>query len=312
MASRSQKAAKPVIGFLSSQSPDAFKDAMAAFHQGLKQAGYVEGDNVVVEHDWARGQQERLKEQTADLVHRRVNLIAAFGGAGTALMAKSATKEIPILFVSGFDPIKVGLTEKLDELRRPSGNLTGVHVTTTELGSKRLEVLRELMPKVGTIGLLVNPKGVVAEIEAKAMGEATRRAGLQLQLAKASTKDEFNEVFETLANAEANALLISADPYFTTHRKQLVALAARQALPTIYPWREYAAAGGLTSYGPSLSNAYRQVGIYAGMILNGSKPSTLPVLQPTSLELVINLKTARKLGIEVPPLLLTRADEVIE
>jgi putative ABC transport system substrate-binding protein len=312
MALQRRKTATPVIGFINSQSPAAFKRALIAFHRGLKQIGLIEGRNVDVVHKWADGDQGRLRKHTAELVRRRVDLIAAFGGAGTALAAKAATSEIPILFVSGFDPVKVGLVEPLDKLGRPTGNLTGMHLTTTELGSKRLEVLRELMPAATTIALMVNPKGIVHEVEANAMQNATHSAGLQLHVAKASAKSHFKEVLATSIEAGAAALLVSADPHFTTHRAEFVALAARHKMPTIYPWREYAEAGGLISYGPSLSNAYRQIGVYAGMILDGAKPSDLRVLKPALLELVINLRTAKKLGLEVPPMLLARADEVIE
>jgi putative tryptophan/tyrosine transport system substrate-binding protein len=312
MARPARTMTMPVIGFLSSQSPEAFKQALAAFHQGLKQTGYVEGENVAVEHDWAMGQQEQLKEQTADLVRRGVALIAAFGGAGTGLMAKAATKDIPIVFTSGFDPIKVGLVDKLDKRGRASGNLTGVHLATTEFGSKRLEALHELMPKAETIALLVNPKGIVHKIETTAMEAAAHSAKLQLHVARASDKSQFKDVFEAAVKAGAGGLLLSADPYFTANRMDLVALAARHAMPAVYPWREYVEVGGLMSYGPNLPNVYRQVGIYAGMILKGAKPAELPVQRSTTFDLVINLKTAKALDLDVPPLLLARADEVLE
>jgi putative tryptophan/tyrosine transport system substrate-binding protein len=313
MTLQKSKQAMPVIGFLSSQSPQAFKQALDAFHHGLKQTGYTDGGNITLEHEWARGEQDRLRELTADLVRRQVAVIAAFGGAGTALIAKAATATIPIVFLSGFDPVKLGVIDSLDKDRHPNGNLTGVHLTTTELGSsKRLGALRDLLPAVEKIALLVNSKGIVADIEVSAMENATRAAGLRLHVAKASAKSQFEAVLESLVEAGAQALLLSADPYFTTHRAQLVGLAARHAIPAVYPWREYPAAGGLMSYGPSLPNAYRQIGVYAGMILDGAKPSDLPLLQSTTLEMVINLKTAKKLALEVPPMLLARADEVIE
>ena len=214
--------------------------------------------------------------------------------------------------MSGFDPIKVGNIDALDKLRRPTGNLTGVHLTTTELGSKRLGVLRDLMLKVETIALLVNQRASLQKSKRKPWRTATHSAGLQLHVAKASTTSHFKDVFETAVKAGAGALLLSADPYFTANRKQLVTLAARHRLPTIYPWHQYPTAGGLMSYGPSLTNAYRQIGVYAGMVLKGAKPSDLPLLQSTTLELVINLKAAKKLGLEVPSMLLARADEVIE
>ncbi len=307
-----KKETMPVIGFLSSQSPEAFKQALTAFHHGLKQTGFVEGKNVAVEHDWAMGQPDQLKELTAELVRRRVALIAAFGGAGTGLMAKTATEDIPIVFTSGFDPIKVGLVDKLDKLGRPSGNLTGVHLATTEFGLKRLEALRDLLPDAATIALLVNSNGIVHKIEAEAMEGATRSAKLKLHLAKASSESQFEDVFDGATKAGAGGFLLSADPYFTANRKQLVALAARHAMPAVYPWREYVEAGGLMSYGPNLGNVYRQVGIYAGMILKGAKPAELPVRRSTTFDLVINLKAAKALRLEIPPLLLARADEVLE
>jgi len=307
MAVQKRKKSVPVISFLSSQASKPFKAAAAAFREGLEQGGCTEGEHFNIEHQCADGSRDRLKEMAADVVRRQVAVIAAFGGAGTALRAKEQTDKIPILFVSGFDPVKVKL---LDKNRRPS-NITGVHVLTTELCSDRLKLLQELLPKAKTLATLVNPSGVVHEDEAKELGKAARAAGRRLIVLQAEDKSGLDAEFKRSKKEGAEGLVVSADPFFTSSRDQIVALAARHEIPVVYPWSEYVLAGGLMSYGPNLTNAYRRVGVYAAMILKGAKPADLPVLQPSSLKLVINLKTARKLDFEVPHMLLARANEVV-
>jgi putative ABC transport system substrate-binding protein len=297
----------PVIGYLSSYSP--LNPFVAGFRQGLSEAGYVEGQNVAIEYRWAEGHYDRLPALAADLVDRKVGVIAASGGDLSSRAAKSATSRIPIVSIIGGDPIEAGLVASLT---RPGGNLTGVSFLDVELTSKRLELLTELVPRANVIALLENPSDPNAERIMRDAQEAARTKGVQLLILKASTESEIDAAFATLVQPRAGALLVGADPFFLTQREQLVALASRHAVPAIYSLRDFAASGGLISYGTSLTAVYRQVGVYVGKILNGAKPADLPVQQPTKFELVINLKTAAALGLTVPQSILARADEVIE
>lgn len=307
-AARAQQKAMPVIGVLNTGSPSASSRPMGAFRQGLSEAGYVEGQNVAIEYRWAEGHYDRLPALAADLVGRKVDLIMA-SSPPSALAAKSATSTIPIVFRGGADPVGDGL---IVSLARPGGNLTGVSFVADELTAKRLELLSELVPRAGVIALLVNPNNASAERVIRDVQEAARTKGLQLHVLKAGSESEIDTAFASLVQLHADALVVGADPFLSSRREQLVALASRSAVPSIYAWREFAASGGLISYGASLTAAYRLVGIYAGKILKGAKPADLPVEQPTKFELVINRKAAKALGLEVPPTLVVRADEVIE
>jgi putative tryptophan/tyrosine transport system substrate-binding protein len=303
---RAQRKATPVIGFLGIGSPGPVAPSVAAFRQGLSETGYVEGQNVAIEYHWAKGSPDRLPALAADLVGRKVDVIVTQGGILPARAAKDATSTIPIVFTGG-DPVEQGLVASF---ARPGGNLTGFTFFLVELVPKRLELLSELVPKARVIALLVNPRtpnSWLGEVQ-----QAALTKGVQLPILKAGTESEIDAVFASLVELHAGALLIGPDPFFNDRREQLVALASRHALPTSYEWRESVVAGGLISYGPSLTAAYRQVGIYAGRILKGEKPADLPVQQPTTFELVVNLKTAKALGLTVPPSILARADEVIE
>ena len=308
LAARAQLKAMPVIGFLSSRSPAESAPLVAAFRQGLSETGYVEGQNVAIEYRWAEGSYDRLPALAADLVGRKVDLIATSGGPLSALAAKNTTSTIPIVFVTG-DPVEDGLVASL---ARPGGNLTGVSIMVIELTPKRFELLFELIPQARAIALLVNPNSPEAEPEIQDVQEAARAKGVRVPILKAAAEAEIDAAFASLVQQRAGALVVGADPFFNTRRDQLVALAARYAIPTIYYAREFAASGGLISYGASLTATYRQVGIYAGRSLKGEKPADLPVQQPTKFELVINAKTAKALGLTVPQLLLAQADEVIE
>jgi putative ABC transport system substrate-binding protein len=281
---------------------------LGAFRQGLSEAGYVEGQNLAIEYRWAEGHYDRLPALAADLVGRKVDLIMATSPP-SALAAKSATSTIPIVFRSGADPVGDGLVASL---ARPGGNLTGVSFIADELTAKRLELLSELVPRAGVIALLMNPNNATAERVIRDVQEAARTKGLQLHVLKASSESEIDTAFASLVQLHAGALVVGADPFLSGRREQLVALASRRAVPSIYAWREFAASGGLISYGPSLTSAFRLVGHYVGKVLKGAKPADLPVQQPTTLELVINLKTAKALGLTIPPSLLQRADQVIE
>ena len=282
--------------------------ALTAFRQGLGEAGYAEGQSVAIEYRWAEFQYDRASALAADLVRRKVDVIVTSGGDPTAFAAKAATSTIPIVNVFGGDPVATGLVASL---ARPGGNLTGFSLFTADLMPKRLELLSELVPQARMFGLLVNenthPERIIRDVQ-----EAARAKGVQLQILKAGAEGEFETAFASLVQSRAGALLVANDPFWFGRREQLVALAARYAVPAIYEWREFTVAGGLISYGTSRSGMYRQAGIYVGRILKGAKPSDLPVQQPTTFELVVNLKTAKALGLTVPPSILARADEVIE
>jgi ABC-type uncharacterized transport system substrate-binding protein len=307
VAARAQQAPMPVIGFLNSRAFGENATLLVPFHRGLKEAGYVEGQNLTVEYRWAEEKYDRLSALAADLVGRRVAVIVANGPA--VRPAKAATSTVPIVFVVGFDPVAFGLVASLN---RPGGNLTGVSVLDVEIGAKRLELLHELVPTATVMALLVNPTTPAAETIARDAQVAARALGLQLHVLRASSDRDFDTVFATVAQLRVGALVIGADPFFTNQSRQLAELAARHSVPTIYEFREFAAAGGLISYGTSIGDAYRLAGAYTGRILKGEKPSGLPVMQATKFELVINLKSAKTLGLTVPDKLLAIADEVIE
>ena len=299
----------PVIGYLSAGSPESDDFRLIAFRQGLNQTGYVEGQNVAIEYRWAPAQYDRLPALAADLVRRQVTVIAAAGIPPT-FAAKAATSTIPIAFLAGVDPVEFGLIASLNQ---PGGNITGVAILTAELAAKRLELLHELVPRAAVIALLVNPADPAAtEAETRNLQDAVRSLGLQLHILPASTANEIDSAFETLVELRAGALVVSTDPLFTNQRAQIVALAASHAVPAIYVWREFATAGGLISYGTDLTDTYRQLGIYTGKILKGAGPADLPVQQIVKIELVINLTTAKALGLTIPLTLSGRADEVIE
>jgi ABC-type uncharacterized transport system substrate-binding protein len=302
-----QQKPMPVIGFLGSDSPGPAASYLPAFHQGLSETGYVEGQNVVIEYRWADGHYDRPPALVADLVGKGVDVIVT-SGTPPALAAKAATSTIPIVFSVG-DPIEIGLVASL---ARPGGNLTGVSLMSTELMPKRLELVSELVPQAAVIALLVNPNNPIAERTMRDVQEAARAKGVQLQILKAGTEGEIDATFATLVELQAGALVVDADPFFGARREQLVALAAHHAVPTIYFRRQFAEFGGLISYASSLTAASRLVGVCVGKILKGAKPADLPVEQPTTFELVVNLKTAKALGLTVPPAILARADEVIE
>jgi putative ABC transport system substrate-binding protein len=308
LAARAQQKAMPVIGNLNTGSPDTNPPLLAAFRQSLSESGYVEGQNLAIEYRWAEGHYDRLPALAADLVGRKVDLIVA-SSPPSALAAKSATSTIPIVFRGGADPVGDGLVASL---ARPRGNLTGVGFGGAELTAKRLELLSELVPRAGVIALLVNPNVSNAERVIRDVQEAARTKGLQLHVLKASSESEIDTAFASLVQLHAGALVVGADPFLSSRREQLVALASRRAVPSIYAWREFAASGGLISYGASLTSAFRLLGTYAGKVLKGAKPAEMPVQQATTFELVINLKTAEALGLTVPQSMLMRADEVIE
>jgi putative tryptophan/tyrosine transport system substrate-binding protein len=305
---RAQQKAMPVIGVLGGGSPHAFAPFVAAFREGLVETGYVEGRNVALEHRWAEGRYDQLPAMAADLASHKVDVIVAMGGTPSALAAKSATSTIPVVFLVS-DPVASGLVVSL---ARPGGNLTGVDMFTLELMAKRLELLSELVPQGRGIALLVNPNTPITQSYIRNAQEAARAKEVQLHILKAGTESEIDAAFATLVLLHADALIVVADPFLDGRREQLVTQAARYAIPTIYALREFAVDGGLISYGASFRATFRLSGIYAGKILHGAKPADLPVQQPTKFELVVNLKTAKALGLTVPPSILARADEVIE
>jgi putative tryptophan/tyrosine transport system substrate-binding protein len=308
LAARAQQP-MPVIGFMSARSPEDSPHALEAFRRGLKEGGFVESENVAIEFRWARGDYSRLPALAADLVSRHVAVIVAAGGEPSALAAKAATATIPIVFGIGGDPVRAGLVETFG---RPGGNVTGVTLLTNIMEPKRLGLLRDLAPGVSLIGALINPNFPPAAHQLQQLEEAARAVGQPIFIAKASDDDALETAFASLVREGVGALLVTADPYFDTRRDQIVAFAALQRLPAIYQFREYAVAGGLLSYGVSITDGYRQYGAYAARILKGANPAELPVYQPTKFELVINLKTAKALGLKISDNLLTLADEVIE
>jgi ABC-type uncharacterized transport system substrate-binding protein len=308
LAARAQQPAMPVIGFLGTRAPDDDPHLLAAFRQGLKEAGYVEGQNLAIDYRFAQNQYDRLPALAADLVRRQVTVIAANGRAAQA--AKEATATIPIAFVAGFDPVEVGLVASMNQ---PGGNITGVSILDVGLGPKRLQLLHELVPTATIIAALVNPTDPArAETTSRELQAAADTLGLQLHVLHASSDRDFDTAFARLVELRAGGLVIGGEPFFNARSEQLGALTIRHAVPTIYQLREFAAAGGLVSYGASLTDAYRLVGVYAGQILKGAKPADLPVQQATKVEMIINLKTAKMLGLTIPQSLLSRADEVIE
>jgi ABC-type uncharacterized transport system substrate-binding protein len=308
-AARAQQAAMPVIGFLNPTSPEALAEPMRGLRQGLKEAGYVESENVTIEYRWAENQVERLPALAAELVRRRVAAIVATGGVVSASAAKAATKTIPIVFNVADDPVRLGLVASL---ARPGDNVTGVSILAAELASKRLELLHELVPGAVRVAVFANPSNPAADVTLSALEAAARAMGLQIQLLNASTSREIDAAFATFVSERPDALFVTGEPFFNSRRVQLVLLAAVRRVPATFALRDFAEAGGLMSYGASLRDAYRQVGIYVGRILKGAKPADLPVVQSSKFELVINHQTARILGLTVPPSLLATADEVIE
>jgi putative tryptophan/tyrosine transport system substrate-binding protein len=308
LAARPQDAMIPVIGFINSGSPNPYANLLQAFRQGLNEAGYVEGKNVTIEYRWAEGLYDRLPVMAADLVRRQVAVILA-SSPPAIVAAKTATTTIPIVFTSGGDPIELGFVSSLS---RPTANVTGVSFLVNELAGKRLELLHELMPKAASIGLLVNPIRPSSVAEIHDTQRAAKAFGMQLHVLIASSEDEIDAAFEDIGRRKVEALLVGTDPFYFSHRNRVVTLAARMGIPTIYNLSEWIDGGGLMSYGPSSAEVYRQAGVYAGKILKGAKPADLPVVQPTKFELVINLKTAKTLGLTVPDKLIAVADKVIE
>ena len=309
LAARAQQSAMPVIGFIRTTSADDSVKLVEAFRRGLGEAGYVEGRNVIIEYRYAQGQIDRLPALAGDLVARRVSVLVATGGTVSARAAKAATTTIPVVFTTGDDPVKAGLVASLS---RPGGNFTGVSLFGARLGAKRLALLHELIPAAATIAILLNPTNPDSEDEARDVQEAARALGLQMIVLNASTENEIDAAFTKLVEQRVGALMLGADTFFTSQRPRIATLSTYLRIPTADSVREFVEAGGLVSYGASLAGVYRQAGVYAGRILKGDKPSDLPVQQSTKVELIINLKTARALGITVPLPLIGRADEVIE
>jgi putative tryptophan/tyrosine transport system substrate-binding protein len=307
LVARAQQSKIPVVGFLNGGSPDGYAPYVKGFLHGLNEAGYVEGKNVTVDYQWARGNYDRLQLMAADLVRRKVAVIAA--NTPAAPVAKAATSEIPIVFVSTGDPVSVGIVASFN---RPGGNVTGVGLLGAELETKRLALLDRLVPGSTPIGVLVNPRNPAASLQLRELQNAAGVIKRQIDIVRASTPSDIDAGFETAAQKGAGALLVVQDPFYNSRREQLVALAARHKRPVIYPLREFAEIGGLFSYGHNLVDGYRQMGVYAARVLKGEKPADIPVVQPTNFEFVINLKTAKTLGLTIPPSLLTTADEVIE
>jgi ABC-type uncharacterized transport system substrate-binding protein len=309
LAARAQQPAMPVIGFLNAASPTEWTRFLTAFRGGLRESGFTEGQNVAIEFRWAEGQYDRLPRLAADLINRRVAVLVATGGITSAVAAKAATTTIPIVFSSGGDPVKEGLVASIS---RPGGNLTGVNLLTTALAPKRLEILREVVKKTSMIGVLLNPNNANSQAQVEDVEKAARAIDQQVRILHATSERDFETAFASMVQTRIGALIVGADPFFSSQRNHLIALTARERIPAIYEWREYAEAGGLMSYGSDLAEGYRQVGLYAGRILKGEKPADLPVVQSTKVEFVLNLKTARSLGLTISLPLLGRADEVIE
>jgi len=308
LAARAQQSAMPVVGFLSSGSPTLWVSFVAGFRQGLNETGFIDGQNVTIEYHWAEGRYDRLPMLAADLARRQVEVIVA-GGPPAIHAAKAATSAIPIVFTSGDDPVQAGFVVSFN---RPGGNLTGVHLFLTELNTKKLGLMRDLLPQVKVMAMLLNPTNQNADPQSKELQAVGRALGVQIDIFNASSESEIDAAFISIAQQQFSALIVGNDPFFVGRREQLVALAARHAIPVVYDLREYADAGGLMTYGTNLKNSYRQAGIYVGRILKGEKPADLPVLRSTKFEFVINLKTAKALGLTFPPGLLAIADEVIE
>jgi len=310
LAARAQQPAMPVVGFLSISSPGPHAPFVAKFKEGLREIGYVEGQNVGIEYRWADGDFDRLPALAADLARRKVDVIAAVSGDASIRAATSANATIPVVFISGSDPVQSGLVASF---ARPGGNVTGFSMISNALMSKRFEMLSELVPNIRVIALLVNPKYHSAtEGTVPLVQRAASAKGMQLRILNASKEDDFEPAFASFVEQKVDALVVGTDPFFTSRREHIVSLASRYAVPTIYEWQEFAAAGGLLSYGASLTSLYREVGIYVGKVLKGTKPAELPIQQPTNFELVINLKTAKALGLNIPAGLLLRADKTIE
>ncbi len=310
LSARAQQPAMPVIGFLNSASPESFAPQLAGFRQGLNEVGYTEGQNAAIEFRWAKSQYDRLPGLATDLVRRQVAIIVATGGSVSAIAAKSMTTTIPIVFTSGGDPVQLGLVASLN---RPGGNVTGVSLFTGTLAAKRLELLHELVPTAKVIAMLVNPANPNSEPDTRAVQAAAPAIGVQIVVLKASNGAEIGKAFDALSQYKVDAILVGADPLFdNSGRDQMIVLTARHAVPAIYDWRDVTVAGGLVSYGSNLAEGYRLAGIYAGRILKGAKPADLPVQQPSKFEFVINLKTAKALGLTIPNQMQLLADEVIE
>ena len=308
LAARAQQS-QTLIGFLSSRSPGESAAVVAAFRDGLRNQGFVEGQNVTIAFRWADGRYDRLPPLAAELVGLRVALLFAAGGPPSALAAKRATSTIPIVFSAASDPVRLGLVTSLS---RPGANITGMSTLTTPLGAKGLEFLKELLPNASVIGYLVNPSNPSGKLETGEADAAAAALGVRLRPVNASTLGELDKAFATLGKIRVDGLVVAGEPFFDSQREEIVALAAKHGIPTSYAWRENVVAGGLMSYGASLTDSYRQAGIYAGRILKGEKPADLPVMQPAKFELVLNLKTAKALNIAIPQSLLVRADEVIQ
>jgi putative ABC transport system substrate-binding protein len=310
MVARAQQAAIPVIGFLSSRSPGESASVVAAFRQGLRETGFIEGQNLGIAFRWAEGRYDKLPALASELVNLPVALLFAAGGPPSAFAAKGATSTIPVVFSAVSDPVEIGLVPSLNQ---PGGNVTGMALFSASLGTKRLELMKELMPNAGVIGYLLNPADQMkSEIETKSVVAAAGALGIDVRILNAKSESELETVFAGLQGMRIRALVVSVEPFFDSQRERIVGLAARYAVTAIYAWREYVLAGGLMSYGTDLPESYRQAAIYAGRILKGEKPANLPVVQPTKFYLAVNAKTAKSLGIEVPPRLLGLADEVIE